>query len=249
MSIFKRKSRIDNESMTHGVHLIVDSHPKSPVSEQFRTVRTNIQFMAVDREIKTLAFTSSAISEGKSTVSVNTAVAWAQQGDQVLFIDADLRRPTAHQTFGLDNRTGLTTILSSRDQQMNLANVIRPSGIANLTVIPSGPIPPNPSELLNSSRMRTLIEAAKNSFDIVIVDAPPMLQVTDAQILAGQVDGVVLVVRQGVAQKAALRRCVQLAKIAKANLLGFVLNDVRSEDGGYGYGYGYGETEKSSDGK
>lgn len=249
MSLFHRKPKVSTDSMQNGVRLIVAAHPKSPISEQFRTVRTNVEFMAVDKEMKTLAFTSSSISEGKSTVAANTAVAWAQQGKRVVLVDADMRRPTAHSTFDLNNIVGLSTILASRQREFELSDVVRPSGIENLEVITSGPIPPNPSELLNSGRMRQLLKVLEGHYDIVVVDAPPMLQVTDAQILAGRVDGVILVVRQGVAQKAAVRRCVQLMKMAKANLLGFVMNDVNSVDGAYGYGYGYGYGQDDSDEK
>jgi capsular exopolysaccharide synthesis family protein len=242
MNIFHRKrKKLSTDTLRNGVKLITDVDPKDIVSEQFRTVRTNINFSAVNQKLKTIIFTSSAVSEGKSTVSANLAVIWAQQGQKTLFIDSDLRRPTLHTTFGLLNTNGLSTALST-DTDFN--SVVQKTEIDNLSVITSGPIPPNPSDLLASNRMKELISYFKKIYDVIILDVPPLLSVTDTQIIAAQVDGVVLVVRQGLAQKLAIKRSTELLKMVKANLLGYVLNDVAPKNG-YGYGYGYGYDNKS----
>lgn len=238
MGIFKRKQKLSTDTMDNGVKLITVAKPKNVVSEQFRTIRTNVDFSSIDKKLKTILFTSSNVSEGKSTVSANTAAAWAQSGKRVLFIDADLRWPTIHTTFSLPNNRGLTTILS---QNADYHEFLSASGVDNLSVITSGPVPPNPAELLNSKRMEQLLVNVQQEFDLVIFDVPPMLSVTDTQILSAKVDGVVLVVRQGVAQKAAVQRSIELLKLSNANLLGYILNDVSAGNGlGYGYGYGYG---------
>lgn len=249
MTFFHRKnSKQSNGSLKNGVQLITAIHPKSPISEQFRTLRTNINFMAIDSPIKTLALTSANVSEGKSTVTNNLAVVWAQNGQRVLLVDADLRRPTLHRTFELDNRQGLTTVLTSRERTVDLNKIIRPSGIENLSLLPSGPIPPNPAELLSSQRMREFLAAAKQRYDMVIVDVPPMLEVTDTQVIAHSLDAVVMVVKQGQTEKLGAKRAVELLKLAHANLLGYVMNDVTSESGaGYGYGYGYGYGDDGDD--
>lgn len=242
MGIFKRKSRVDNNTTKNGVKLITVAKPKSVAAEQFRTVRTNIHFMAA---LKTIAFTSANISEGKSTVAANLAVVWAQEGKSVLLIDADMRRPTLNSTFDLTGQSGLSTVLSSDQSEVNLNDLIQESGIEGLSLLPSGAVPPNPAELLSSQRMKVLLEAVKSQYDRVVLDVPPMLEVTDTQTIAGSVDGVVLVVRQGMTQKAGVRRVVELLKMSHARLLGYVMNDVIPEDdAGYGYGYGY---EKESE--
>ncbi|MDL2058143.1 CpsD/CapB family tyrosine-protein kinase [Limosilactobacillus reuteri] len=242
MSIFhKRKINATNDTIVNGAKLITVAHPKSPISEQFRTIRTNINFMAIDKPIKTLALTSTNVSEGKSTITDNLAVVWAQTGQRVLLIDADLRRPTLHTTFSKSNQEGLTTILTSGTNSVDLRQIVQASGVGKLDILTSGPIPPNPAELLNSQRMKTLIESVKSIYDMVIVDVPPLLEVTDTQVLSHFLDAIVLVVKQGQTQKLAAKRAVELLNLAHANLLGYVMNDISADsDAGYGYGYGYG---------
>ena len=249
MSFFHRRNENQSNATIHnGTQLITVMHPKSPISEQFRTLRTNINFMAIDHPIKTLALTSVNVSEGKSTVTDNLAVVWAQNGQRVLLVDADLRRPILYRTFDLDNQQGLTTILTSRDHRIDLNKIIQPSGIENLSLLPSGPIPPNPAELLSSHRMQDFLAAAKKWYDMVIVDVPPMLEVTDTQVISHNLDAIVLVVKQGQTQKLGAKRAVELLKLAHANLLGYVMNDVESESSyGYGYGYGYGYSSDEDD--
>lgn len=246
MSLFKKKSNTSNETIKYGTKLITVKDPKSVISEQFRTIRTNISFMGIDYPIKTLAFTSANISEGKSTVTDNIAVVWANAGKRVLLVDADLRRPTLHKTFNVPNNEGLTTILTSEAAEMDITNMIKKTQVENLSILTSGPIPPNPSELLNSQRMQALIASVENNYDVVILDVPPILAVSDTQALVSHIDGVVLVVKVGQTEKAALRRSVELLKLSHANILGYVMNDVgRNGDSAYGYGYGYGYSEKS----
>lgn len=240
MSLFKRKKKYSTDTMDNGAKLITAANPKNPVSEQFRTIRTNIHFMSVDKPLRRIAFTSSSVSEGKSTVTANMAITWAQDGKKVLLIDADLRRSTLHGTFELPNNRGLTTILTSGLSKIDLNEVIPNSGIKNLDVLTAGPIPPNPSELLNSKRMLNFLKAVEPMYDLVVIDVPPLLEVTDTQVLSDKLDGIVLVVRAGVTQKAGVARAVEMLKISKARLLGYVLNDADSEDAAYGYGYGYG---------
>lgn len=231
MGLFKRKNKkYSTDTMDNGAMLITVADPKNPVAEQFRTIRTNIHFMSVDKPLRRVAFTSSNVSEGKSTVTANVAITWAQEGKRVLLIDADLRRSTLHTTFGVPNHHGLTTVLTSAVSEIDLSQVIMDSGVENLDVLPAGPVPPNPSELLNSQRMTAFLDAVEPIYDIIVLDVPPLLEVTDTQALSGKLDGVILVVRAGVTQKAAVSRAVEMLKISKARLLGYVMNDA---DGKY----------------
>lgn len=185
---FKKKPKLDNESLKNGVGLITYNDPTSTIAEQFRTVRTNIQFSSVDKQLKSIVFTSSAPSEGKSTVSNNVAVTWADQGKSVLIVDADMRRPTVHRTFRTSNAVGLSNLLAGTG---SLDDAIHSTVVDNLSVMPSGPIPPNPSELLGSPKMVNLLGVLTTKFDLVIIDAPPVNTVTDAQVLAARADGTV----------------------------------------------------------
>lgn len=253
MSFFNKgravgKDGLSVETMTKGARLITAAEPKNPVSEQFRTLRTNIEFASVARgEIKTLLISSALPSEGKSTVTANLAVAYAQQGKKVLLVDSDLRRPTVAVTFGLNkNASGLTNYLG--DSEKEVGSIIYRTAMDNLNVMPSGPIPPNPAELLGSGRMTNLITQLKTHYDMIIFDVPPFLMVTDAQVLMSKMDGVAIVVNGGKTTKGALQRTHEILNIAEAPLLGFIYNDQsRKKKGsagyGYGYGYGYGETK------
>ncbi|MTM43691.1 polysaccharide biosynthesis tyrosine autokinase, partial [Turicibacter sanguinis] len=173
--------------------LITISNPKSPVAEAYRTLRTNIQFSNIDGNLQTICVTSSGPGEGKSTTISNLAETFAQAGNRVAIIDCDLRKPRLHRIFKLTNTKGVTTLLSG---QSEIEDVIQVAG-SDLTVITSGPIPPNPSELLGSKRMKDLLEVLKKRYDIVLIDAPPVGLVTDAAILSAIVDGIILVVASG----------------------------------------------------
>lgn len=237
-----KKKVLSTDTMENGVRLISASELKNPVVEQFRTVRTNIYFASVSKgDIKTLLISSSLPLEGKSTINANLSVVYAQQGKKVLLVDADLRRPTIASTFGADHNTlGLTSYLS--DTKKEVTDIIQYTGIQNLDIITSGPIPPNPAELLGSGRMNELIDKLKSVYDLIIFDVPPFLSVTDAQVLMSKIDGVAIVVNGGKTTKVSLKRTYEILKLAEAPLLGFIYNDKNNKkNNGYGYGYGYGD--------
>lgn len=215
--------------------LVVKNDPKSPVSEQYRTIRTNIQFSTVDNEIRTLMVTSSGPGEGKSTTAANLATVFAQQGNKVLLVDADMRKPTVHYTFSLMNTFGLTTILTKQSDLHASATQIDSS---NLYVLPCGPVPPNPAELLSSRSMDEFVEAALNEFDMVIFDSPPVLVVTDAQLLANKCDGTVLVVSSNFTEKENALKAKEQLTASKAKLLGVILNNKKQDKSQYYYYYG-----------
>lgn len=218
-------------------NLIAHNKPKSTIAEQYRTIRTNIDFSQVNGDMKTIMFTSAGPGEGKSTTTANVAVVMAQQGKSVLLIDADLRKPVMHYTFRLGNMHGLTTLLTKKSTP---EEAIQKTEVSNLFVLPSGPIPPNPAELLSSPAMASFIKHALTQFDIVIIDTPPVLAVTDAQVLANFCDGTVLVLRSGVTDRDAAVKAKELLVKAHARIIGTVLNDkpISKANGYYYYYYG-----------
>lgn len=242
-NFLKKKHVVDTETQDNGARLVTFVEPKHAISEQFRTLRTNIEFAgaALDK-LQVVMFTSAEISDGKTTVSSNVAVAWAQAGKRVLYVDADLRLPTAQSTFGLINTRGLTTILATNAQPKD---VVQETFVDNLEVLTSGPVPPNPAELLSSTRMTSLMEWMRNNYDVVVFDVPPVMAVTDAQVLMPVVDGAVLVTIFGKTLKANLQRTVETLRMSDTKILGIVQR-VRGgkTDVGYGYGYGYGYGSK-----
>ncbi|WP_028401697.1 CpsD/CapB family tyrosine-protein kinase [Ectobacillus panaciterrae] len=213
-------------------NLIAYKQPKSPVSEQYRNVRTNIQFASVDTDIRSFVVTSSSPAEGKTTTTANLAVVFAQQGKKVLLVDGDMRKPTLHTMFGVDNVFGLTSVLS---KQNTFEKCVRKTDVDNLDFLPCGAIPPNPAELLGSSKMEELLHELYNKYDLVIIDTPPVLAVTDAQVLANLADGIVMVVRSGQTEKEAAVKAKGLLQNAKGKLLGVVLNAKVLKDGEYYY--------------
>lgn len=233
---FKKKKK---KSSTMARKLIAHKNPKSVVAEQFRTIRTNIHFSMPDQDLKTLLVTSATPGEGKSTNSSNISVVFAQEGRRVLLVDADMRKPTVHHTFSLNNAKGLSNLLT---RQVDLQQVIQQTEIENLSVISSGPIPPNPAELLASQTMDTLIEELLAQFDLVIFDAPPVLSVTDAQILSNKCQGTVLVVNAGEAEKESTLKARDALATSKANILGVILNNFVLQRDHYYYQY-YGNAE------
>jgi capsular exopolysaccharide synthesis family protein len=211
---------------------------KAPETEAYRTLRTNIQFSSVDKPIRTLLVTSSGPGEGKSTTAANLAVVMAQTGQKVILVDTDLRRPVVHKTFGVPNNVGITTTLLA-GQDVDLSAYLQPTEIENLAVLTSGPIPPNPSELLGSRRMGHVIERLSQAADLVIFDTPPVLVVTDASVLGRQVDGVLLVADAGGTREQALVQTVGELRKTGVNILGIALNRLDSRSRGYYYYYYY----------
>lgn len=211
--------------------------PRSPVSEAFRALRTNIQFASVDRGMRTLLVTSPSPSEGKTTISVNLAVVLSQSGRSVVLMDADLRRPKLHKRMGVPNRAGLSNLFVQ--QQIYLEGAIQKTETPNLKLITSGDLPPNPAELLGSEKMHTILQLLGEQVDTVIVDSPPIMAVTDAAVLAPKMDGVVIVVKPGQTKLAALRTCVDQLRRAGGNLMGVVINDVEMGRSRYSYNYYY----------
>jgi non-specific protein-tyrosine kinase len=206
-------------------HLITVADPRSPVSEAYRTLRTNLDFSSLDKPIKTMLVTSAGPEEGKSTVLANLAVTTAQAGRRVILVDCDLRRPTLHNIFNLKNDVGLTTMVV--DDAAMESPPLRDTGVEGLQLVSSGPLPPNPSELLGSRRMEEIIAALLERADVVLFDAPPVVAVTDAAVLATKVDGVLLVVNAGGTKRDYARAAKARLEKVNANLLGAVLNNVR----------------------
>lgn len=226
---------------------ITFAEPRSPVAEAFRSLRTNIQFASVDKPLQTLLITSPMPKDGKSTISTNVAVVLAQSGKKVTIIDADLRRPTLHKKLNMTNRRGLTDLFVQ--QKLSLEGIANPTGVPNLKLLTSGGLPPNPSELIGSSKMMEIVSALHEVNDVVIIDTPPVMAVTDSSILAPKVDGVLLVIRPGETKMAAAKQTVEQLRRVNANILGAVLNDVENKraryyyyyKGYYAYNYYYGD--------
>jgi len=214
--------------------LITAVHPRSPISEAYRTLRTNIQFSAVDKPLKAILVTSAAPLEGKSTTVANLGVVMAQAGLSTIVVDSDLRRPALHRLFDVSNSYGLTNALLQNDPN----DCLQATEVENLQVLTSGPLPPNPAELLGSQRMRSLIQQLKDHADMVLFDGPPSLAVTDAALLANQVDGVLLVMEAGKTRREVAQRAKEDLSKVGANLIGVVLNKVPYKGGG-GYYYYY----------
>lgn len=239
--MFNRRKKLEQKlqkEQLQGSSLITYMDPKSINAEQFRALRTNIEFAQLDIELKSLLVSSSIPAEGKSTVSSNLAYVVAQTEKKVLLVDADLRKPTVHRTFKLNNEQGLTTLLANNDLKFN--QVVQHSRELNLYFLPSGPIPPNPSEMLGSAKMTALMRELGQYFDLVIYDAPPLTAVADSQIIATKVDGVLLVTRFGYTKKEEVKQAKKSLDNVNANLLGFVMNGqpVSDASGYYTY-YGY----------
>ncbi|TFE22649.1 polysaccharide biosynthesis tyrosine autokinase [Cohnella luojiensis] len=202
------------------------SKPTSIRSESYRTLRINIEFLAVDREMKTIVVTSSMRGEGKTATTLNLAIAYAQAGKKVLLIDADLRKPGVHLMFEGDNSCGLTNFLAN---QSTVSEAIQNTDIPNLFIITSGPIPPNPSELLNSQRIDTLLDEIKSDYDVVIIDTPPILGFIEAKMLAAKSSGVLLVLEHGMVKRTVAKRVKDELSSVKANLLGIVMNKMNKK--------------------
>ncbi|GAA0182404.1 CpsD/CapB family tyrosine-protein kinase [Clostridium sediminicola] len=225
--------------------LIVKRDSKSVAAEAFRTLRTNIQYSSIDKEIRTIMCTSAGPAEGKSSTIGNLALTLAGTDKKVLIIDCDMRKPSIHKKFRLSNATGLSDYLTGEVDLVDAIHKVE----SKLDIITSGPVPPNPAEMLSSKKMKDFMEDLKQQYDYILLDTPPVIAVTDAQVLASEVDGVVLVVASKEADKDAVVRAKELLNKVNANILGVVLNKTELRSGkGYGYSYQYyyyyGENEK-----
>ncbi|WP_188779388.1 polysaccharide biosynthesis tyrosine autokinase [Marmoricola endophyticus] len=216
--------------------LVTDLSSHAPRVEAFRVLRTNLQFVDIDSGSKVIVFTSSVPGEGKSTTSVNVALSMAQAGQRVLLVDGDLRRPQVANLLELEPAVGVTTVLLGR---VDLAEAVQRHS-SGLEVLTSGSTPPNPAELLQSRAMAELLTRLRDEYDVVIVDSPPLLPVTDAALMANQTDGAILVVRHGSTTRDQLSGAAERLRAVGARPLGAVLNRVPAKGGRYGYGYGYG---------
>ena len=218
---------------------IVANQPRSRTADEFRILRTNLEFMGVDSPIHSVFVTSSNSGEGKSTIAVNLAFILSQAGKKVILIDADFRKPNIHKILGISNRVGLSDAFR---ENVDVMDCIVRLEEHELEIISSGPLPPNPTDLLSSSKMNKLLDELQNKFDILIIDGPPLL-VADAAVLSSKVSGVLLVVQPGYTQKGALKTIQEQLKTSRARILGVVVNRT-SQNVGYYYG-GYYEKEKS----
>ncbi|WP_391557579.1 CpsD/CapB family tyrosine-protein kinase [Robertmurraya sp.] len=204
-------------------NLITYSNPESIISEQFRTIRTNIHFLNEDEKNNLLVVSSPGQSEGKSTIIANTAISIAQQKEKVLLIDGNLRNPTIHQLFKVTNEVGLTDVLSEKTP---LCEAITKCNINNLDLLTSGPIPLDPAELLESEKMKELLSHIKPLYDLILVDSPSVLEVTDTKVLANLCDGVILVVQKEKTKLEAAQESKKVLEFAKAPLVGVIVNQV-----------------------
>jgi len=211
-----------DEGRNIAAHLITHLNPKSPVAEAYRVLRTGIQFAKLDRKIKSIVVASGAPKEGKSTTSSNLAITMAKANLKTVLVDSDLRRPVLHRVFGVKREPGLTDYLFERAE---LDEIFRKTDIENLYLIPCGVVPPNPSELLGSEKMKKFVEYLKSNYDLVVFDTPPLVAVADALILANQVDGVLLVASAGKTEIDVLDKAREMIQRVEGNVIGVLLNN------------------------
>ncbi|WP_145952932.1 polysaccharide biosynthesis tyrosine autokinase [Tessaracoccus aquimaris] len=217
--------------------LVLNSDPHGLRAEAYRSMRTNLQFLALDKGGRSIVVTSSVPGEGKTSTAINLAATLAAAGEKVLLIDADLRRPRVAAQLQLEGAVGLTTVLIG---DARLGDVVQPYGRTPLDVLTAGRVPPNPAELLGHTRMRALLEDASKLYDTVIIDSPPLLPVTDAAVLAGETAGVLVVVGSGIVRRPELTASLEVLERVEARVLGLVFNRVkRSEGEAYGYRHSY----------
>lgn len=241
---FIGRDRTSGGSEEEGERVLVSRlNQRSPMTEAFRMLRTNIRFASVDQTLQTVLITSPGPNEGKSTTAANLAVVMAQVGQRVILVDADLRRPVIHQIFKSTNQAGLTTALVERS--LNIESCLQESSIEGLRVLTSGPLPPNPPELLASQRMQDVLSELQELADLVIIDTPPVLVVSDSSILSSFVSGVLLVLRANSTRIEATQQALKQLEGVQAKILGLVLNDVHGHGLGYYYYSDYYYSEES----
>lgn len=220
------------------IDFITHYDSRSPVSEAYRAIRTNLQFAGAGKQLKTLVFTSAVPSEGKSTTVANLAIVMGQDDKHILLIDCDMRKPVVHRRFGLLNR-GLSNCFA---EDLPLKEVIQADVFPNLDVVTSGPVPPNPAELLGSKKMEALLQEAAETYDYVFLDMPPVLAVTDAALMSSRVDGTVIILGSGDIGPDEGKQAKELLEKVHANILGVILNKVPQHyKSGYYYYYYYDE--------
>lgn len=214
--------------------LIVNERPQSPIAEAYRVLRTNLQYSKVDVELKSILFTSSNSGEGKSVTAANTAISLAQAGEKVILIDCDLRKPVQHLNFGRI-ATGVTNVLAGKGAVLDY---LQQTDIPNLRLLASGPVPPNPAELLGMKRMTEMLTTLRGQADYLIIDSSPVLPVTDARVLASRVDGIILVLGAGIVHPAEAQRAKEALERVNGFLLGIIINRIavnETIDGYYAY--------------
>jgi non-specific protein-tyrosine kinase len=212
--------------------LVTITDPRSPVSEAYRSLRTNLSFYSLDKPLRSLVVTSPSASEGKSTALANLAVTMAQSGRRTILVDCDLRRPSQHELFGLAGSPGLTNLMLGEVSETPLQK----TSVDNLWLLAAGPTPPNPADLLGAARIDEIIAGLKERADIVLFDAPPVVAVTDAAILGGKVDGVLLVIEAGTTRRDLSERAKELLEQAKVRVVGVALTNAPKEDVAGSYG-------------
>jgi len=236
MDKIKTGAKVDQEEYTLKSRMISHYDPKSTVAEAYRTLRTNIQFMNPDKPLTSMVVSSAGPGDGKSTTVVNIAITFANLEKKVLLIDADLRKPVLHKVFDVPRAPGLTHRLT---QDLNDADVIRETEVPHLQLVTCGDLPPNPSELLASQKLKDFVNRMRERFDIVLIDSPPIIAVSDASILSKMTDAILLVVKAGSTDVRVLRRSIELLRQVKTNLIGAVLNGVNISAGYDSYYYYY----------
>ena len=214
------------------------ARPMSPAAEAYRSLRTSLQFARQERDLRTILVTSPAAAEGKTATLSNLGAMFAQTGQRVVLVSCDLRKPRLGEFFGVGEQQGLTTAILGEQAVEDL--VLPLPGDDNLWMLASGPLPPNPAELLNGTRIQEVFSALRRLFDLVLIDTPPVLPVTDAVVLASRADATLLVVAAGRTRRGDLRRAADKLAQVNASVVGLVLNETSRQGGGYGYRYGYG---------
>jgi capsular exopolysaccharide synthesis family protein len=215
---------------------ILETDPKSATAEAYRTLRTNIQFAGIDQGYRKLLITSTSPGEGKTTTVANLGVAMAQAGKRVCLIDSDLRHPSLHHLFGVSNGIGLTVALADAK---SAKKVVVSTMVPDLHLVPTGPLPPNPSELLGSKRMHQFVESLADEFDMILFDSPPLIPMADASVLAAVSDAVLLVLKAGAVPRDLVRRAAEQMEAVKAKVIGVLLSQVDLRRDGYYYKYFY----------
>lgn len=216
--------------------LVVESNPKSSISEAIKTIRTNLQFSSIEKKLETVLVTSSMPGEGKSFVSSNLVVAFVQDGKKVLLVDCDMRKGRQHKIFHVENERGLSTLLLGPINVANIKNFTQRTEIKNLDILTMGIVPPNPSELLNSINMRSLIDVLKKEYDLIIFDGVPVNGLTDSVIMSKLVDEVVIVSAMKQTPLELLAQTKKTLETVEANIAGVIVNKVPNTKGGYYYG-------------